>query len=124
VAPQSIWWLADRQRQAPAAWISCLPNSHGRISYAPSSQGFARSLVVKIKRKSPEHPPQFQGVLRLAEGSKRLILSTSVSTSNENKSGTDASLWSSPCVALVKPLCIYGLRIGGQSVAMLKNDSD
>jgi hypothetical protein len=33
-------------------------------------------LVVKIKRKSPEHPPQFQGVLRLAEGSKRLILST------------------------------------------------
>jgi hypothetical protein len=33
--------------------------------------------VVKIKRKSPEHPPQFQGVLRLAEGSKRLILSTS-----------------------------------------------
>jgi hypothetical protein len=34
-------------------------------------------LVVKIKRKSPEHPPQFQGVLRLAEGSKRLILSTS-----------------------------------------------
>jgi len=36
------------------------------------------SLVVKIKRKSPEHPPQFQGVLRLAEGSKRLILSTSV----------------------------------------------
>jgi WD40 repeat protein len=35
------------------------------------------TLVVKIKRKSPEHPPQFQGVLRLAEGSKRLILSTS-----------------------------------------------
>ena len=32
--------------------------------------------MVKIKRKSPEHPPQFQGVLRLAEGSKRLILST------------------------------------------------
>jgi hypothetical protein len=37
--------------------------------------------VVKIKRKSPEHPPQFQGVLRLAEGSKRLILSTSVRNS-------------------------------------------
>jgi hypothetical protein len=33
--------------------------------------------VVKTKRKSPEHPPQFQGVFRLAEGSKRLILSTS-----------------------------------------------
>jgi hypothetical protein len=31
------------------------------------------SLVVKTKRKSPEHPPQFQGVFRLAEGSKRLI---------------------------------------------------
>jgi hypothetical protein len=33
--------------------------------------------VVKIKRTSPEHPQQFQGVLRLAEGSKRVILSTS-----------------------------------------------
>jgi hypothetical protein len=33
-------------------------------------------LVVKIKRTSPEHPQQFQGVLRLAEGSKRVILST------------------------------------------------
>jgi hypothetical protein len=33
--------------------------------------------VVKIKRKSPDDPQQFQGVLRLAEGSKRLILSTS-----------------------------------------------
>ena len=32
--------------------------------------------MVKIKRKSPEHPQQFQGVLRLAEGSKRVILST------------------------------------------------
>ena len=35
-----------------------------------------RDLVVKIKRKSPEHLPQFQGVARLAAGSKRLILST------------------------------------------------
>ena len=35
--------------------------------------------VVKIKRKSPEHPQQFQGVLRLTEGSNRLILSLSCS---------------------------------------------
>jgi len=32
--------------------------------------------VVKFKRKSPEPPPQFQGVLALTLGSKRLILST------------------------------------------------
>jgi hypothetical protein len=38
--------------------------------------GHYSSLVVKIKRKSPDDPQQFQGVLRLAEGSKRLILST------------------------------------------------
>ncbi len=37
----------------------------------------ARILVVKIKRKSPERLPQFQGVPWLAAGSKRLILSTS-----------------------------------------------
>jgi hypothetical protein len=37
---------------------------------------FDVQLVVKIKRKSPEYPSQLQGVLRLAEGSKRLILST------------------------------------------------
>jgi hypothetical protein len=36
----------------------------------------APNLVVKIKRTSPEHPQQFQGVLRLAEDSKRVILST------------------------------------------------
>ena len=33
-------------------------------------------LVVKIERKSLEYTPQFQGVLRLTEGSKRLIIST------------------------------------------------
>jgi hypothetical protein len=43
--------------------------------------------VVKIKRKSPEHPPQFQGVLRLAEGSKRLILSTRSSESFDLDAG-------------------------------------
>jgi hypothetical protein len=32
--------------------------------------------VVKTKRRGPAHPLRFQGVLRLAEGSKRLILST------------------------------------------------
>jgi hypothetical protein len=36
-----------------------------------------KELVVKIKRKSPEYPRQFQGVLRVVEGSKRLIRSTS-----------------------------------------------
>jgi hypothetical protein len=35
------------------------------------------SLAVKIKRKKPGHPPQFQGVLPLTLGSKRSILSTS-----------------------------------------------
>jgi hypothetical protein len=43
-------------------------------SLAPA--GRIHRLVVKIKRTSPEHPQQFQGVLRLAEGSKRVILST------------------------------------------------
>jgi hypothetical protein len=50
----------------------------GRVhSILPSCYFEYEELVVKIKRKSPEHPQQFQGVLRLAEGSKRLILSTS-----------------------------------------------
>jgi hypothetical protein len=48
-------------------------------------------LVVKIKRKSPEHPPQFQGVLRLAEGSKRLILSTSRNRSGAFSTGCGPS---------------------------------
>jgi hypothetical protein len=44
------------------------------IACAPASRPVR--LVVKIKRKSPEHLPQFQRVLLLVEGSKRLILST------------------------------------------------
>jgi hypothetical protein len=43
-------------------------------------------LVVKTKRKSPEHPPQFQGVFRPAEGSKRLILSTSLAKAGDQTS--------------------------------------
>ena len=47
-----------------------------RLAVVSVRSGASSGLVVKIKRKSPEHPQQFQGVLRLAEGSKRLILST------------------------------------------------
>lgn len=37
------------------------------------------ALVIKIKRMSLPRPQQFQEILRLTEGSKRLILSTSFS---------------------------------------------
>jgi hypothetical protein len=55
----------------------------------PDSEKITVNLVVKIKRTSPEHPQQFQGVLRLAEGSKRVILSTRVHRSRTR--GPDGS---------------------------------
>ena len=66
------WNHADRQVHSSSFIMGA--------SLRPKGAAFRKdepALVVKTKRKSPEHPPQFQGVFRLAEGSKRLILSTS-----------------------------------------------
>ena len=61
-------WFRPRRKWEPASTILC-------CTFALAERIPAK-LVVKTKRKSPEHPPQFQGVFRPAEGSKRLILST------------------------------------------------
>jgi hypothetical protein len=49
-----------------------MPN-HGSLVLSDLAAHYL-TLVVKIKRKSPPRPQQFQGVLGLAKGSKRLIL--------------------------------------------------
>ena len=76
---------SDRGSVAVVGQVLDRLGEHGDIGVAQNLQrlavvsvrsGASSGLVVKIKRKSPEHPQQFQGVLRLAEGSKRLILST------------------------------------------------
>ena len=74
-------WTSSRVLKKSLAWArnrehNGIQGSPERKSNCGGSEFFNGLLVVKTKRKSPEHPPQFQGVFRLAEGSKRLILST------------------------------------------------